>query len=695
MSEPQGTPEGLFRQIVESFSEVIWVTDPGENRIIYVSPAYETIWGRTPESLYTSPRSWMDAIHPEDRDRILKAVLTRQALGEYSEEYRIIRPDGSVRWIHERAFPVLSPPGSVYRIVGIAEDITERKHAEALLRESEEHFSEVVSMSPDAVVMVDEAQCIVFFNKQAEKIFGYEAREVLGQSLDLLLPSRFVEAHRQHIRSFGVANTAVRMMDERGREIFGRRKDGTEFPAMASISKLCRSGKTLFTAIIRDITEQKQAEEKICRLAYYDPLTGFPNRFLFHDLLEAAILQAKRENKSVAVLFMDLDRFKEINDTLGHYQGDLLLRHVGQRLSEVLRPTDQVARLGGDEFGVVLPLASSNDAVLVAQKVIKGLESPVEIAGLPIAVEPSIGIALYPDHGDGVEGLMQRADVALYAAKKGGSGYQIYAPELDPHSPRRLALLGELRQAIEGNQLFIVYQPKVNLRSRCVKGAEALVRWRHPKHGLIPPDQFIISAESTGLIKPLTLFVLKEALQQCVIYHRAGQKIRMAVNISSRNLQDPQFPDQVDEVLRTCEINPEWLELEITESSIMASMEIAMRTIKLLGERRIRFSIDDFGIGYSSLGYLKRLPVNSIKIDRSFVKAMLVSEDSAAIVRSIIDLAHNLGLEVIAEGVENRETLDRLVAMGCDAAQGYHLGRPVSAEELGYWLSKSPGAMPQ
>jgi diguanylate cyclase (GGDEF)-like protein/PAS domain S-box-containing protein len=688
MKEAPDDPE-LFRQVIEHIPEVIWMSDPEKDQIFYVSPGYEKIWGRTPESLYKSPRSWLDAIHPEDRDRVLKAALTKQISGEYSEEYRIIRPDGTLRWIHDRAFPIQSTSGKVDRIVGIAQDITERKRAEAILRESEERFSEVVSIAPDAIVIVDETQRILFFNKGAERTFGYEASEVLGKPLDLLLPSRFVEAHRQHIRSFGAGSVAVRIMGERECEIFGRRKDGTEFPALASISRLKRNGKTLFTAIVRDITEQKQVEEKIRQLAYYDPLTGFPNRILFHDFLKMEILQAQAQNKSVAVLLMDLDRFKEINDTLGHHRGDVLLQKVGQRLKEALRPTDIVARLGGDEFGVVLPLASSDDASLVAKKIQKGLEEPFEIEGLPIAIETSIGIALCPDHGENADSLIQRADVALYASKKGGRGYVLYTLEQDPNSPRRLALLGELRRALESGQLFLMYQPKIDLRSGRATGVEALIRWQHPELGLVPPNDFIVLAEQTALIRPLTMFVLREALGQCLSCHQAGHHIHIAVNLSVRNLQDPHLTDQILEVLQVCGMTPQWLELEITESSIMADAEIAMKNITALRDKGVHFSIDDFGIGHSSLSYLKKLPVSSIKIDRSFVKDMLSDDNNIWIVRSTIDLAHNLGLKVIAEGVENKTTLEKLVHFGCDAAQGYYIARPLPANELTRWLSQS------
>lgn len=690
-AKQSGDWEGeIARQLVAHIRGVFWLTDPEKTEMIYISPGYQEIWGRSCEDLYRSPRSWIGAVHPDDRERITEAALTKQAKGEYDEEYRIIRPDGSIRWIRGRAFPVRNESGVVYRIAGISEDITERKAMESAIRESEARFSGIISIAADAIIMVNEAQRIVLFNRGAEQVFGYQASEVIGQPLDLLLPLRAIETHGEYLRAFGASSETSRFMGSRVCKISGHRKDGTEFPAEASIAKWSRNGETLYTAVLRDITERERAEEAIQHLAYFDPLTGLPNRTRFHEIAQRAILAGQYEGKPVAVLVMDLDRFKEINDTLGHHRGDFVLQQVGLRLKKALRPTDAIARLGGDEFGVVLPIAAPEDAFVVAQKLLKVMESPFDIEGLPINIEPSIGIAVYPDHGESADSLLQRADVAMYVSKKGGRGYTLYAPDLDRHSPRRLALLGELRRGIESGQLFLHYQPKVDLVLKRVVGVEALVRWQHPELGRVPPDQFIGPAEQTGLIGPLTQLVLKEALTQCQAWIQGGKRIPVAVNLSVRNLQDPRFPDQVAEMLQAFSVPPEFLELEITESGIMADAETAMRTITRLSEMGISLAIDDFGIGYSSLGYLQRLRVDSIKIDRSFVLNMRVSEGDRTIVRATIDLAHNLGLKVVAEGVEDQETLEKLTSLGCDAAQGYHTCRPISAEEFARWASDSP-----
>lgn len=454
--------------------------------------------------------------------------------------------------------------------------------------------------------------------------------------------------------------------------------------------------KRLVPAVERELREadvrkeRKRVEETIQHMAYYDPLTDLPNRTLFHDRLQQAIFTAQRENKSVALLLIDLDRFKEINDTLGHYCGDLVLQQMGPRLRGVLRECDTIARFAGDEFAMVLPSTNSEGATQVAQKILKVLEPPFKIENLPIVVEASIGIALCPDHSTNADNLIQRADVAMYVAKEAGSGYAVYIPNRDQRSPPRLALMGELRHAIDHGQLFLHYQPKIDLRTGRVAGVEALVRWQHPEYGFIPPDDFIAPAERTGLIKPLTLWVLHTALRQCRAWHQVEFPISMSVNLSARNLQDPEFSDQIAGLLENSGVAPTDLELEITESAIMSGPGHAMGILTRLRQMGIGLSIDDFGTGYSSLGHLKKLPVDEIKIDKSFVKDMVMDGDDAVIVRSTIDLAHHLGLKVVAEGVESREIFERLVELGCDAAQGYYMSRPLPADELAHWLSEKP-----
>lgn len=420
--------------------------------------------------------------------------------------------------------------------------------------------------------------------------------------------------------------------------------------------------------------------------ATHDKLTGLPNVALLRDRLHQAILAGQREQKPLALLIVDLDRFKEINNTLGHKNGDLILRAVGARLQEALRKSDTVARMAGDKFAVLLLMTGVEGSIEAARKVAKRLEEPFSLEGLALDVEVSIGIALFPDHGEEAELLIQRADVAISLARQTGNGHAVYASERDQHSPRRLALLGQLRRAIETGQLILYYQPKIDLRTGRIIGMEGLVRWIHPEFGLIPPDEFIASAEKSGLIRPLTLWVVSEALRQCRAWQEEGRAFSVSVNVSARNLLDSQLPDQIAGLLQTHGVSPGRLDLEITESAMMADPAKAMGILTRFNRMGGALSIDDFGTGYSSLGYLKRLPVDTIKIDRSFVKNMTEDENDAMIVRSIIDLGHNLGLRVIAEGVENQEIWNHLVTLGCDAAQGYYISRPIPASEMGRWL---------
>jgi diguanylate cyclase (GGDEF)-like protein len=457
--------------------------------------------------------------------------------------------------------------------------------------------------------------------------------------------------------------------------------------------------KRLIPAVQRELREaklrqeRKQAEEMIEHMAYYSPVTGLANRNRLMDRLPEAIRANEGGEHPAALILMDLDHFKEVNDTLGHRLGDRLLYEVGQKLKNALYDTDLVAHLGGDEFAVLLPrLAHAGDIEITIRKLQEALRSPFLISGIPIIVEASIGVALYPTHGPDAETLFQKADIAMYVAKRSGLGYALYAPEQDRHSPQKLALMAELRQAIEQGELILHYQPTVRLKTRRVNGVEALVRWNHRQRGMIPPDQFIGPAEQTGLIQPLTHWVLRTAMQQCSGWRKAGLGITVAVNLSPRNLLDPRLPETLEELLHSAGITPDLIRFEITESAIMTEPDRTQEILVKLREMGIRFSIDDFGVGYSSLNYLRKLPVDRIKVDRSFVTHMTQNEGDEKIVRSTTDLAHNLGLEVVAEGVETQPILDRLESMGCDEAQGYYISKPLPADDLIRWLRGSPWA---
>ena len=438
----------------------------------------------------------------------------------------------------------------------------------------------------------------------------------------------------------------------------------------------------------RERTQRKRAEEQIHRLAYYDPLTGLPNRVQLHDHLSQTLRDCQRDDTPAALLLLNLDRFRDINDTLGHQNGDCLLKEVALRLRSALAESANVARLGGDEFAVVLQ-ADAKGATLFAQTMLKALEHPFVLEGLPVDVRASLGIALFPEHGADADTLLRRGDVALHVAKRTGSGVAVYTSEQDHYRPERLALMGELRQGMDSGQLVLHYQPEINLKTGKVTGAEALMRWQHPQRGPILPAQFIPLAEQTGLIKHMTLWAIEAAVRQCRAWQQAGLDLIVSVNLSVRNLQDAQLPDQIARLLDASGVAPGRLGLEITESFIMADPERAMEILTRLNRMELKLSVDDFGTGYSSLAYLKRLPVHELKIDKGFILGMMRDRNDAAIVRAAVDLGHNLGLAVVAEGVEDQQTWHGLVAIGCDAAQGYYMSRPIPAADLTRWLGES------
>jgi len=446
----------------------------------------------------------------------------------------------------------------------------------------------------------------------------------------------------------------------------------------------------------RDLrTQTESLEIQLAHDVTHDHLTDLPNRVLFHDRVEQAIETARRDKGQLAVLAVNLDSFKSVNEALGHFSGDLLLKQAAGRLSGVVRIPDTVARLGGDEFAMLLPqIHGREDANLVAAKVIEVLKPSYLLGGVEVEMLASIGIAMFPDHSFDAESLLQKLDVALYTAKQiSGFSVMMYAPEQDKTTPERLTLLGELRKAIEGGDLEVYYQPKVEIEQRRIVAVEALVRWNHPQRGMLPPEEFVHLAERTGLIKPLTLYVLNEAVRQCAVWQQAEFSIDVAVNISAKVLLDPELPELVVGALERSELEAKHLVIEITESSIMEDQVRALDNVTKLAELGIRISIDDFGTGYSSLAYLRRLPVDEIKIDQSFVMSMLDNENDAVIVCATVGLAHNLGMTVIAEGVENAAIWQRLAEMGCDLAQGHHISPPVPGEVLTQLLTAPPWAL--
>ena len=578
---------------------------------------------------------------------------------------------------------------AVARELREAEERRVRREAENALQQNRELLARIVETNADGIVIVDLDRRFTFVNSTAEKMLGRSRADILGRTNEelgwklLKLDGRPLPAadypSQQAIRS-GQAIYGVEFVLER--------PDGHRLILSQNAAPLTDAKGQLVGTVnsMTDITARKEAEEALIYQALHDTLTDLPNRTLFQDRLHQAVRRTRRDRSALAVLLLDLDRFKEINDTFGHHYGDLLLQQVGKRLSDTVRESDTVARFGGDEFALLLPATDEPGAAQVAENVLSELRPHYVIEGQQLAIEASIGIALCPEHGGDSQTLLRQADVAMYVAKGSNLGYALYSPEQDANSEDRLRLISELREAIEQNRLILHYQPQMHLRTGRLSQVEALVRWQHRERGFIPPDQFIPLAEHTGLIEPLTELVLREAVRQCRAWLDEGLEMRIAVNISAHNLRNGNLPVLVGAELAAKNVKPSALHLELTESAVMENREHVLQILTQLDEMGVQVSIDDFGTGYSSLGYLKRLPAHEIKIDRTFVKDMLLDESNFSIVRTIVDLSHTLGLEVVAEGVETREVIETLRELGCDMAQGYYLSRPLPASEIKAWL---------
>ena len=591
-----------------------------------------------------------------------------------------------------------------------------RADAEEALRASENRLHGIVQMAAEAIVVVDEQFQVVMFNPAAEAIFGCSAAEDIGASVERFVPQRLREAWLQHVagvrcssfdpqvtsneqrttngeqRLFagftGGGASVMRMGDHA--EIFGLRANGEEFPLELSLARISHSGKPLYSAVLNDISARRREEARVNALANYDALTALPNRALFRQRLQRSLAHAQRFNDGLAVLFIDLDRFKNVNDTLGHDAGDRVLQAMAKRLKGCLREVDTLACLGGDEFAVLIEQVTDARFVgSVARKLLKTIAELLMLDEQEYHITASIGISTYPADGSDATTLLKNADIAKHRAKERGmNNAQFYAAAMNAHSMARLSLETGLRHALERGEFLLHYQPKVDIASGRIAGMEALLRWIRPgsdhrecKAGMVPPADFIPLAEETGLIVPIGAWVLKAACERNRAWQRQGMPpLRVAVNLSARQFVQANLVSEVARVLDASGLAPAWLELEITESMVMDNPERAIQTLRQLKSMGIALAIDDFGTGYSSLGYLKRFPIDNIKIDRSFIKDIPGNSDDATITRTIIDMTHNLRLKTVAEGVETVAQLDFLRAHGCDEMQGYYFSRPLAED---------------
>lgn len=640
----------------------------------------------------------MDRIPKQEKERVANAINESVLLEtDYRVVHQIIHP-GKQEPVLVEQFGELTKDrnGKVIAMLGVVKDVTEQKQTEFALSVANNVFNH----SAEAMMVTDLDNRIIRVNEAFETITQFSAKEALGKTRQDLIQSD-KHTREDYEQLWSVLNKTSLWKGE----LWDKRKDGSCFPSQHTISAV-RDGQgrvIQYIDLFSDITEKKQQEESIQNLAHYDQLTGLPNRALFVDRLKQSIQRARRKNQHIGLMFIDLDRFKYVNDTLGHDAGDALLAKISMRLSETVREQDTVARLGGDEFTIILEeLAIPQDGILVAEKLIQYVCKPLDIKGHEVVVGASIGISVFPDHGDDQDTLIKCADTAMYHAKESGRNRcKLYDSSLSAKASERFHLERLLRKAIEEQEFELYFQPQINITSGKVCGCETLIRWNNPEHGLIGPMEFIPLAEETGLIIPLGEWVLHQSLISANNWKSRGiEQITISVNVSSKQLSAGNFAEKVRQLVALTEFQPQRLELEITESAVMENPNQVIAELNQIRDLGVNISLDDFGTGYSSLSYLKKLPVTKVKIDRSFVRDINIDKDDEEIVKAIIAMSRTLGLKVIAEGAETKDHIDFIRRADCDDVQGYYYSRPLPEDDFIRFvtefnkLSLSDGSLP-
>ena len=625
-------------------------------------------------------KSLSEVLQPEMADLVFSAMRQARETGRaQSVELQFIRQDGQTRQLESRIGAI--GDGS---FLAVTRDITERKHAEAHLRMQ----TSAMNAAGDQIAITDPNGNIEFVNPALERAAGYSRDEALGRNITMFTSGPSSEAQSQTIWN------TVRAGKTWHGEVMTRRKDGTVCSEEMTVTPVKNEAGVVehFVAIKRDITDKKVYEARLDQLAHHDSLTGLPNRLLFSDRLTQRIAEARRRGEQLAVMFLDMDRFKLINDTLGHNTGDIILQEVAERLKSTLRDVDTVARMGGDEFTLILSqVRNGEEAAMIGRRILEILSKPFALGGHELFLTASVGISLFPSDGSDVEMLVRNADAAMYHAKEQGRNtFHFYTEALNIAAVERMTLEAGLRKALERDELLAYYQPRVNVRTSEIVGIEALIRWQHPDLKLIAPAQFIPLAEETGLIVPMGEWMLRTACAQNKQWQESGlPPIEMGVNVSARQFQLADLVETVTRALRDTHLDPRYLVLELTESALMLNPEHAVSVLRDLKKLGVKVFIDDFGTGYSSLSHLKHFPIDAVKIDGSFIRGVTHDPDDAAIAGAVVAMAHSLKLKVIAEGVETLGQLDFLRSLDCDEMQGYFVSRPAPAEELLHALQAS------
>ncbi|MGC2518536.1 MAG: EAL domain-containing protein [Burkholderiales bacterium] len=680
--------EERFRSLLELSSDWYWEQDE-QFRFTMVSDNFSRRMNSSEAPAIGKTRWERPSLNMTEADWAAHRATLEAHQPFYGLELHRLDGEGKPHYGSISGKPIFDTKGRFKGYRGVGVNITARRLAEEALRESEARYRSVIDNLAEGVIIIDTAGRAVSANLSAARILGVSREELLSGSL--------MDPHLRIIGEDGTpwpeetrpTTVTLRTGEPQSNVVIGvPRPDSTLVWISINTRVLGGSdGRPPEGVVISmsDVTERRNFVGRLTYLAQSDPLTGLPNRALLQDRLAQALMRAKRHGMMVGILLFDLDRFKEINDSLGHSAGDTVLKEIGRRVSRALRDTDTVARLGGDEFCIIIEDCDSRDKVaFTAAKLQRLFDEPIPVEGREMFTEASIGLAVYPEDGDSIEDLLKHADIAMYAAKhEGGNAYRFYSKNLHAKSADEIGMVAALRRALDRNELVLYYQPRIEIKSGRPVGVEALLRWPHPELGMLSPLHFIRVAEETGLIVPIGEWVLKTACAEVKAWQQAGlPRLSVSVNLSARQFRDSGLAGKVAETLAATGLGPRFLELEITESVIMQQTDHTVSVLARLVDLGVRISIDDFGTGYSSLAYLKRFPVHMVKIDRAFVRDIDENRDDAAIVKAIITMARTLELGVIAEGVETREQLDYLAALGCQEYQGYYFSRPLPATEL-------------